>query len=237
MSAVGDGRPLFPPQATSYDSQGRYVCEVCRWPSCEGKGCSVPRPQASQYHVDILPHWWCTDCREKANIGKMTRCTTCSRMLPESAFAGGTKTNPKSEWRCEECQHPPCRKCGQRLRQVWNQGSDATPYCSDRCKFPPCAGPGCNEKRPRGTGGGNLVEWHANPDWRCKTCRKPCEKCGKFLPSKWNGHGTAYCSEECKYPPCAGCAAPRPRSKRQYLYHHLKHWFCQKCNTIKGASK
>ena len=81
---------------------------------------------------------------------------------------------------CAECRlaQDTCTNCGQSIKMFERRRMDLQyQYCSEACKFPPCAGPGANGKgckapRPKQHGRGKPLRFDEEPDWRCTACRK-----------------------------------------------------------------
>ena len=164
-----------------------------------------------------------------------------------------------------------CKKSFLKKNEEWDLGT-GPPYCSDTCRFPPCAREGCQEARPttnpHRTRYDKLEEWFCKkhrctddmkecsqcneskpladfdkypcprPNYfsLCRACLRPlCFKCKKsFLKKKevWDyGIGPPYCSDKCRFPPCArkGCREARPTTHPyRTRYDIIAEWFCRK---------
>ena len=145
---------------------------------------------------------------------------------------------------CITCERPPCYNCGkpypagaEPLNQ--NNQNKVHYFCSTSCKSNSRASDlqlcsMCEVQKPLGQF--RKLKTHAKHAQICITCESPaCYTCGKAYPAgaaafkknKTNKH--YYCSESCKFPPCAfaGCQKERPKSLPQkYNFFKMPVWYC-----------
>ena len=117
---------------------------------------------------------------------------------------------------CPSCK---CAKC----RSFLPRTPESDTWC-ETCAFPPCQGCGC--LRPKED------KYHAKHKhmrrWKCPDCqKKACPKCGKAKAVAGTAAKNAWC-QECAYPPCQSCGAPRPRDTR-YHAKQVPGWQCSGC--------
>ena len=165
-------------------------------------------------------------------------CPTCELQKAEP---------PKARWCCNEA-------CGKEIDAAKDEGASGRySYCSLTCKFPPCTFCNarfgrCKEQRPQK----ESMAYHVLKEWRCGAhSQRKCynDSCGKMFdvshaPEQVARQGKTeiyYCSENCRYPPCAfvsqrgvRCKTSRVRKVKRggqlvsNSYHDVKEWKCPK---------
>ena len=120
-----------------------------------------------------------------------------------------------AKWFCQIHGDKYCHNCGERCKSIHGGTEGAHYYCSSVCRYPPCAGPECTEQRPWEN---HKVKYRFDmmQTWRCERHRVEftCYRCG--TPSEQLqsfGGDFAYCSDQCRFPPCdePECRANRPQ--------------------------
>ena len=164
--------------------------------------------------------WACFECQFPA----CCVCPTENRPLcpvSHNALRDG-------KYYCEEHCYPPCIGCGLARPEGRKKITLAEWRCEDCRKTKTeeqCAA--CLQFKPRREFGQTLKLVHER--WKCLSCQRPsCHKCGKVVLST-NGRkqGTiAYCSAECRFPPCTVCSEPRSKN---VPYHVCVDWKCASC--------
>ena len=161
-------RPVFAVPHNALES-GVYYCTPCRFPPCVV--CGKERPQSSKYRAQELPEWTCEGCQKPSATEKMQLCTACQQELPISAFAKSknweiskrcTNCLVQVGGKCFKCSAPRKRSAGAAAVQKRNY------FCSDKCKFPPCAAKGCWTKRPQIP----KYAYDQLTEWRCEKHRR-----------------------------------------------------------------
>ena len=79
-------------------------------------------------------------------------CMTCKESLPRSQYDACFTGRAKSEWRCESCRYPTCRRCGLNGPKTGPPAQSRTKqdklsYRCDACTYPPCSSC-CRTTRP-----------------------------------------------------------------------------------------
>ena len=148
-----ENRPLYPVSHNAV-RDGKYLCEEHRFPPCIG--CGRPRPEGRK-KLSIVD-WRCEDCRSKGDV----QCCKCLHFKSREEFDLRQNSTKRT---CHACLHPPCRRCGTPLAEVWRQGEAGIPYCSTECRLPPCISGICERHRPV------RLPFHLCPEWQCQACK------------------------------------------------------------------
>ena len=161
-------RPVFAVPHNALES-GVYCCMPCRFPPCVV--CGKERPQSSKYRVQVMPEWACEDCPKTSAAEKRQLCTDCQQELPISAFT--PRRDRKISARCTECLDrvgERCFKCSATRKRSAGavQTQKGIYFCSDYCKFPPCAAKRCQAKRPKAT----KYTFDRMTEWFCEKHRR-----------------------------------------------------------------
>ena len=131
-------------------------------------------------------------------------------------------------WKCAAHADLACHKCGKPCSQHRGIQGDFV-YCSDECRYPPCAEPGCKEPRPQANAHFRFDQMET---WKCAAhVGSTCHNCGKRCERHANDHRSpfTYCDDTCRSPPCAhrGCTTRRPEGNK-YTYDKIATWKCKK---------
>ena len=165
--------------------------------------------------------WACIDCQFPA-------CCMCEdENRPLYPVSHNALINGK--YYCDNHRYPPCADCGKARPQTLEKKRIDGWRCED-CRgqdeeLAQCAE--CLKLKPRREFGDTLK--YERKQWKCLSCRRPgCRKCGKVVLSmtKRNKGTVAYCSAECRFPPCTVCSEPR---SKKVPYHVCVDWKCTSC--------
>ena len=107
-------------------------------------------------------------------------CCACKKNLPKEQFSlARAKSHRTTQRRCELCERPPCKVCGQRpAKPLTNQNevikslADRRAYRCQACKYPPCD---VCKTTPR-PDPRNKVSVDNLPKWICSRCRDSTRK-------------------------------------------------------------
>ena len=227
----------------------------CKFVFCHGtcqkevpEPCYLDRHLAEMEDQDSWNTARCARCfLEEKNLGpeEQFTCKGCleDRHLTQLGHTGARQFLLRERrahiWKCLDCAHPACAQCladrGVENRPwqavPWNGWHEGKYYCED-CRYPPCKV--CKVAR-RVPDSKNKFD----KDWTCLDCRLKCSNCSAPLGASSERSGkvsqTPYCSDACRYPPCAWvpvgkakpCRAQRPHHP-DYLYHKKPEWHCKK---------
>ena len=183
-------------------------------------------------------------CVAREALALVHKCIKCQRdkhifeFSPYAAKDWLGKQVDKSRYLCVDCVLPECFKCKKRApfpkHYVKIKGDDGEYHdCCPQCRASDlqlCSM--CEVQKPLGQFRKLKRGTHAKI---CITCESPpCYNCGKAYPAgaepfkKNNPTTQYYCSESCKYPPCAsaGCRKQRPRSEAKRDFFRMPVWYC-----------
>ena len=173
----------------------QWRCRACQYPpciACRRKRCEK---EEDPYEGDAA-QYRCETCKEAT-------CKSCKETKPWASFSESIRTNPRDQWRCRDCQYPPCIAC---LRKRCEKTE--APYEGDPLQYT------CRKC----------------PKLACDECgqRKP-ESC---FDRKEHRIFSSRCLE-CEYPWCAakGCSKRHPRKDLPILKRQKRkdgRWFCPK---------
>ena len=112
----------------------------------------------------------CAECKD-LTLQETKECSRCNKTKPLADFDKDPNHQPNYHSQCRACQRPLCLRCKKsflKKNEAWDFRM-GPPYCSDKCRFPPCARRGCQEARP--TSRPDLTRYDIIAEWFCRKHR------------------------------------------------------------------